>query len=306
MIFLEELVNNSLQEEGQIVINLSDLGITWDILEKLFIATYNESKAYLSIYDWQTSIINTNPTKFNDITHIRHITYNAYNNMQRFLPDVPGQYWEFNPYTKNTSSLMATNFSLEVGKYPTCEKQKYEIDLNNVKKGTNVNFNLPFSIGEDIQVQDNKSNQQFKITTKEVTYDNASDCRNPYLDNSRNCICGDTDNTTVLEIYGDATGAFNLNTLSGYVKFNKDYDSLRLIVTTKYVAIKELDLTCELFTTWFKGKLMTMIGSVKKQIDLQGVGLPFDLNQDDLLSRGRELMNRVEELKTTKMHWSNF
>ena len=49
-----------------------------------------------------------------------------------------------------------------------------------------------------------------------------------------------------------------------------------------------------------------MIGSMKKQIDLQGVQLPFDLNQDDLLNRGRELMAKVEELKTSKSHWSNF
>ena len=45
---------------------------------------------------------------------------------------------------------------------------------------------------------------------------------------------------------------------------------------------------------------------MKRQIDLQGVGLPFDINQDDLLNRGRELMNKVEELKGTKSHWSNF
>jgi hypothetical protein len=45
---------------------------------------------------------------------------------------------------------------------------------------------------------------------------------------------------------------------------------------------------------------------MKKQIDLQGVQLPFDLNGDDILARGRELSAKVEELKTTKMHWSNF
>ena len=45
---------------------------------------------------------------------------------------------------------------------------------------------------------------------------------------------------------------------------------------------------------------------MKKQFDLTGVGLPFDINADGLLERGRQLMDRVEELKGTKSHWSNF
>ena len=72
------------------------------------------------------------------------------------------------------------------------------------------------------------------------------------------------------------------------------------------VAIKELDLTCELFYNWFKANVLTTIGAVKKQLDVQGVNLPFDINQDELLSRGREIMQKVEQLKADKMHWSNF
>ena len=39
---------------------------------------------------------------------------------------------------------------------------------------------------------------------------------------------------------------------------------------------------------------------------MNGSGLPFDVNQDDLLARGREIMQKVEELKANKSHWSNF
>ena len=102
------------------------------------------------------------------------------------------------------------------------------------------------------------------------------------------------------------TGSFDMDALNGYLKFSKDYDSLTVTFNTKYVAIQELDLSCELFVTWFKAKLFTMIGAIKKQIDLQGIGLPFDFNQDELLGRGRELMAKLDELKTSKMHWSNF
>ena len=41
-------------------------------------------------------------------------------------------------------------------------------------------------------------------------------------------------------------------------------------------------------------------------MDLTGVGLPFDINADGLLERGRVLMDSVEKLKETKQHWSNF
>ena len=122
MIYLEQTVNQILQEEGQVIVSLEDLMITWDMLESLFIGTYEQAKGYISVYDWTTEVLNTNPQKQDDWTHIRHLTYNAYNNMQRFMPDVPSNYWEFNPYTKNALSLMSTNFSLEVGKYPTLEQ----------------------------------------------------------------------------------------------------------------------------------------------------------------------------------------
>ena len=86
---------------------------------------------------------------------------------------------------------------------------------------------------------------------------------------------------------------------------DEDYKGY-LTIESKYVGIKELDLSCELFYIWFKAALMQYIGAMKKQLDLTGVGLPFDINADGLLERGRQLMDKVEELKGTKSHWSNF
>ena len=51
---------------------------------------------------------------------------------------------------------------------------------------------------------------------------------------------------------------------------------------------------------------MQYIGAMKKQLDLSGVGLPFDINADGLLERGRQLMDSVHELKGTESNWSNF
>ena len=304
MIFLEQIVNQILQEEGQIVLSLSDLGISWDMLENLFVGTYEQAKGYISIYDWQTQVINTNPKKNPQFTHIRHLTYNAYNNMQRFMPDVPGQYWEFNPYTKNTMALMSTNFSLEVGKYPTCKQLEHSLQFNSIKAGKTIRFSLPFTpITDEIIVTSGTAN--LKVNSQEVKYSSNEDFKNNYLDCSEPCPCN-SDNETVVEINGDVTGSFNLDTLKGEVKFKKDYSNINITFLSKYVGIEELDMTCELFYTWFKGNLLTMIGSVKKQLDMQGVGLPFDFNQDELLTRGREILSKVDELKTTKSHWSNF
>jgi hypothetical protein len=103
----------------------------------------------------------------------------------------------------------------------------------------------------------------------------------------------------------NGVGNFDCNHLTGSIIMDKDYKGT-LKVKSKYVGIKELDLSCEVFYVWFKAAVMTYIGAQKKQMDLTGVGLPFDINGDQLLERGRQLMDRVEELKCTKQHWSNF
>ena len=93
--------------------------------------------------------------------------------------------------------------------------------------------------------------------------------------------------------------------LQGVLMMDKDFKGT-LKVKSKYVGIKELDLSCELFYVWFKAALMSYLGAMKKQMDLTGVGLPFDINGDQLLERGRQLMDSVQSLKETKQHWSNF
>ena len=59
----------------------------------------------------------------------------------------------------------------------------------------------------------------------------------------------------------------------------------------------------EMFMVWFRGALLCYIGAMKKQLDLTGVGLPFDINADNLLERGRQYLDSIETLKTTKSHW---
>ena len=313
MIFLEQTVNQILLEEGQFVLSLSDLEITWEMLENLFIGTYEQCKGYISVYDWTTQTLGTDPIKKDDWTHIRHLTYNAYNNMQRFMPDVPSEYWEFNPYTKNASSLMSTNFSVEAGMYPTCQQLDYPLEFKDVKKGQKLRINLPFIFDpNNFTVSTPDKNLDIKATETTTTISSSCDC--PPVDTEfdpleqEECICcDDTTSTDIITMEGeDGNGSFDTKSLNGIITFNNDYDKVILNLKTKYVAIKELDLTCELFYNWFKANVLTTIGAVKKQLDVQGVNLPFDINQDELLSRGREIMQKVEQLKADKMHWSNF
>ena len=302
MIFLEQTVKQILREEGQVLLSLSDLGITWDSLEQLFVGTYEQAKSYISIYDWVNETIGQKPKKAN-FSHIRHITYNT-NNLQRFLPDIPQQYWEFNPYTKNLSSLMNMNFSLEVGKYPTLDQLTYDIEFNNVKKGKPKRFTLPFTPTDEIVTSVNGRIIDLNVQVTEQTYSDID--KNQHLDGSRNCPCGSTDSDFGLEIFGDITGNLDLDTLSGSLTFNQDYDSVSITFLSKYLGIKELDMNCELFYNWFKSNVLMMLGSIKSQIDLSSSGLPFDFNSDALLDRAKELRAKVDELKINKSHWSNF
>lgn len=272
MIFLEQTVNQILREEGQVIVTLEDLQITWEDVEALFVGIYEQSKQYISIYDWITDTVGYSPEQ-KDWAHVRHISYNAA--FQRLMPDVPDNMWEYNPYTKNASSLVNTNFALEVSKYPTLEQLDYELYLN-LKENKRQIFTLPcsfhpedFSFGDMIAIPDRKDHNK-------------------------------------LILQGDhGVGMFDTRRLQGYIVMDQDFKGY-LKVKSKYVGIKELDLSCEMFYIWFKAALMQYLGAMKKQMDLTGVGLPFDMNADGLLERGRQLMDRVEDLKVKKQHWSNF
>ena len=302
MIFLEQTVNQILREEGQVLLKLSDLNITWEMLEQTFIGTFEQAKGYISIYDWTEELITSTPKKVN-YSHIKHITYPSPNGMQRFMPDMPQQYWEFNPWTKKVSSLMNMNFNLEVGRYPTLEQLEYELDLTNIKKGKSKRFFLPCTPTDDIKAQVNGSAKEIHIEATETEYSDVE--KNDYLDNSRECPCQNS-NETGLELTGDVNGFVNYDTLSGDIKFNEDFDSVTITFLSKYVGIRELDLSCELFYNWFKSNVLMLIGSMKAQIDLSSAGLPFDFNADGVLDRAKELRTKVEELKLNKSNWSDF
>lgn len=275
MIFLEQTVNQILREEGQVIVTLEDLQISWEDLEELFIGVYEQSKQYISIYDWTSQTVGPNPQKNEDWAHIRHLSINAMNGMQRFMPDFPGGYWEFNPYTKDTRSLANINYAIEAGMYPTLENLEFEKEFT-FYKDIKQSFKLPCTFIPETFVLDDIS------------------------------VYGDRKHPDRLVFEGNnAVGDFNTRTLNGHIIFDKNYKG-KMKLTSRYKGIKELDLSCELFYVWFKGALLSYIGAQKKQIDMSGIGLPFDINADGLLERGRQFLDKVEDLKGTKSHWSNF
>lgn len=281
MIFLDQVVRQALREEGQLIISLEDLMLSMDDMEQLFIDTYEQAKGYVNIYDWQTVRGGTTPTQYDQFSHLKHLTYTAYNNMQRYMPDVPGNYFEFNPYTKNFYSLMNMDFSGEVGKYAECKQLEINTTLSNAVAGNKQSIILPATFDED----------SFEIKTSEGDSIKVTD------------VC---DNH--IHLGGTlGEGEFDTKKLKGYVTFSKNGTNTNLNWLSKYVGIKELDLAnAEILYVWFKANMLTMIGAIKEQVDLAGIQLPFNVNQDSLLQRGRELMTHVEELKVNKSHWSNF
>ena len=304
MIFLEQTVNQILREEGQVLLSLNDLGITWDDLEQVFVGTYEQAKPYITIYDWVEDTITATPTKKN-FSHVRHITYNTQLNLQRAMPDVNQQFWEYNPWTKNMSSFTNTKYSLEVGLYPTLDQLTYNVTLNNIKKGKNKRFILPCTPVDEILCNVNGQAKTLNFEVDEVEFSAIE--KNDYLDNSRDCPCNNSNNTEEgLNISGDINGTIDFNKLIGNLNFNDDYNSITLTFLSKYLGIKELDMSCELFYNWFKSNVLMLIGSVKTQIDLSSSGLPFDFNADSVLQRAKELRTKVDDLKLNKSNWSNF
>lgn len=290
MIFLEQTVNQILMEEGQII-KLSDLGITWEDVQKLFVGTFEQAKNYITIYEWTDATIGNTPT-YLEGSHIKHITYNTSYNIQRIMPDLPQSYWEYNPWTKEASALMNTNFALELAKTATVSNLTYSLNVGDVTKDSSMSIVLP-CIPQSLTTNDS----DITVSTKEVTL-GTTGCTD-------SCPCKDSTANTI-QFSGNINGTIDMSSLIGTITFDKDYSNLTLNFKSKYLGIEELDLSCELFYNWFKANLLTMMGSIKKQVDMSGSGLPFDFSQDGLLERGRELMQKVEELKATKSHWSNF
>ena len=64
-----------------------------------------------------------------------------------------------------------------------------------------------------------------------------------------------------------------------------------------------IDIKARLRNKYFWVSFVALVVMLLQQL---GITLPFDINADGLLERGRQLMDRVEELKGTKSHWSNF
>lgn len=276
MIFLEQTVNQILREEGQLVVSPEDLGITWETFQDVFVATFEQAKGYITIYDWVNDSLSIDPKERAQYSHIKHINYNPLLGFQRIMPDVPHNYWEYNPYTNNASAIMNANFSLDVQKFATIDYIDYTIQLD-CKKERKTPFILPCSFEEDTF--------SFKDM---VAYPD-------YRDKKKVIIEGD-----------NGVGTFDSKKLMGHIILDEDYSGT-LKVTSKYLGIKELDLNnAEIFYVWFKANILCMLGAMKETVDLQGIGLPFNINADTLLARGRQLLDHVETLKGTKSHWSNF
>lgn len=273
MIYLEQIVNQVLMEEGQVIVTLEDLQISWEDLESLFIGVFEQAKQYINIYDWQSAYLSQDPTE-QDWTHIKHLTLDA-SILQRIMPDIAQNLYEFNPYTKQARTMMNARFSVEAGLNPTLTHLPYETKLT-LYANQKTRFKLPCSFEPET----------FKFGDFEAFPDRHKEGR----------IILECDN---------GVGNFDTKRLMGEIIMDKDFKDT-LSVTSKYVGIKELGLDCELFYTWFKGVLMQYIGAMKKQLDLTGVGLPFDINADGLLERGRQLLDSVHELKGTESNWSNF
>jgi hypothetical protein len=83
-------------------------------------------------------------------------------------------------------------------------------------------------------------------------------------------------------------------------------DNIMVSFVTKWKAIAELDQTNDLFNTWFKVNVLNVIGAIKQQTQLDGIGLPFDTSRDTILDRARALADTLPEMKNNFNKWYNW
>lgn len=285
MILLEQIVNQCLLEEGQIVSSITDLGLDWDKLESLLESTYEQAKRYLQIYDTMTINASTTPQVIDNIEQVRRVTYDVFLNYNRLVQDIPQEYWDFNPNTKQFKTLASMQYIVEYLTYPACGYLTYTQNIASIQNKQNYTFKIPGSY-EDDTFEISKGNLKSYITGNDINDSNIA------------IISGDL-----------CDGTLNLTTFKGTLTNFTDIGNtpdMQISYTTKYKAIDKLGLHTELFNTWFKANLIGLIGAIKSQTTMSDIGLPFDTGGDNLLSRASELRDKVEQLKIDKQTWWNF
>lgn len=288
MLFLDKCVKTALLEEGQVLVSLEDLGISDDNLNTLFEGIYEQARPYIQRYIKKSISASTSPLYLPDAVSIKRVCYDTFmNQYNRIVPDIPQSNWDFNPHTRMFTTFAAMSYIVEYLTYPKCGNLEYtDTFLLNLSGTGGIKLPCKFMDGT------------FELHYGDDIYKiNAEDEEYYYL-----LINPETENEKEI----GKIDKKNLN-LQVSLKIKDSLQGVTFSFTTANYAIEEWDMKCELFITWFKAALLSMIGAIKEQVgNIDTASMPFDVNRDTLLARARELYTKVDELKVTKSNWWEF
>jgi hypothetical protein len=284
MLFLDKCVKTVLLEEGQVLVSLEDLGISDDNLNTLFEGIYEQARPYVQSYVKKTIKASTSPLVLHDAVSIKRVCYDTYmNQYNRVTPDIPQSNWDFNPHTKTFTTFASMSYIVEYLCYPKCGNLEVS-DTLQLNLGGKATVKLPCKVNPETFVL-HYNGKTYSINNEDET------CYSIKVNSGE-------DELTIATI-----DKSNLN-LNVSLNIEDNVTSVIYSFTTANYAIEEWDMKCELFVTWFKAALLSMIGAIKEQAgNIDTASMPFDINRDTLLTRARELYAKLDELKVSKSNW---
>ena len=307
MLFLEELVESIIAEEGQTLMGLDFLMDTLqlpmtkiDLIFKKALGEYSERRPMK-----KTTVINTFDYSDGDngfikmpegTTSCRVARYGILpNQMPRYyLPKFGEQNVEFDPTTLTCRvwpPVMPLRLTYTQRYAPTTSILiQDKIDLPYETDEADTILRASFG-GKSLQIQKNIVVKNFE--TGELTSEILSMSPTGYVNEER--VDGETISEAVLE--GTlGTGTVNLSTREMKLQLNDDSIApLFISYYPKYSVVKELDLGDRLFTKLFASKLLEALASLRAQASQEKLH-NIDLTTDDLRNRVSDLKQEVREI----------
>ena len=315
MLYLEELLDVTMAEEGQLLMGLDFLFDALnmpmqkiDLLFRKAVSEYSERRPMK-----KASIINTNELPTNGdyaflkmpegTTSCRVARYGLLSQIPRFyLPKLPEQNVEFDPAT-----LMCKVWPPLNGVLQLTYTQKYIPTTNKVIEGTIVNsystdevsITLPTMYASKtltfqkaiVEVDEVTGEETTKILTMSptgsVSTDEITGEKEAYLEGSLGI---GTVNLITREVNLQL-----LNSEPGTIVYN---------YYPKYSVVEELDIGHYVLTKIFASKLLRAMAALKSQATQSNLH-QLDISTDDLITRSRELAQEIREISKSTLSFGS-
>ena len=307
MLYLEELVDTVLAEEGQTLMGLDFLFETLELpmtkIERIFkkaLSEYSERRPMKKTEVFNNYDMNGYITMPEGCTACYSVRYGILpNQMPRFyMPTFGEQNVEYDPSTRQlrvwppvtpvrityTAKYMATkNILIEQIFNTSFATDTLDTELNTMFAGKTLTLQR-----QDVDANGNPVVLSMSATGEIIEEEELGEIN---VINKKALLSGTL-----------GTGTVDLNTLELNAEFNEPSVSPVIVsYYPKYSVVKELDIGHYVFTKLFASKLLTALASLRAQATQQKLH-NIDLTSDELMDRASEL--RAEVNRLLKSSWN--